>query len=147
MTKKEQDIIFSEPIREIMEKPPRYLARFGTMGLFGLMVLFIFLSWIIKYPDTIPGKIVLTTENPPANIIAKSAGRIVNVRVAEGSKVKRGEILAGIESSANFYEAEQLISFVDQTGFRSGCRFDNVAGTFESWRYAGIIFSAEKSYQ
>lgn len=91
----------SDDVREILERPPHSLVRYGTLVVcFILSVLFIG-SFIFRYPDTIGGEIVITAENPPVRIVAKSSGRIKELYCKDKASVNEKELIAVIENPAN----------------------------------------------
>jgi HlyD family secretion protein len=83
-----------------MGTPPRKLVAWGTSILFIIFALFLAAAWFIKYPDTIPAQIEITTRKPPVIITARADGRITEMKVAESDTVKAGQVMAIIESSA-----------------------------------------------
>ena len=81
MDKGKPDIVYSEPVNDIIGKPPGTLLRWGTAVLLLVFVLFIFFAGIIKYPDSIPAGVEITTVNPPVTMVSKISGRIKNLYV------------------------------------------------------------------
>src|SRR5665647_1240230 len=100
MKDRKPEIVYSTPVNEIMGKPPGKILRWGTAVLFSVFVLFVVLAWIIKYPDTIPAPIEITTVNPPVTLVSKITGRIKNLYVKERELVKEGQLIAVMETSA-----------------------------------------------
>lgn len=92
--------IRSEEVQEILSEPPAWLIRWGITLVFGIVLTILFLSWIMEYPDVVPGQVVLTTETPPAHMFAKSNGK-VDLLVDDLQEVKTGTILAVIKNPAN----------------------------------------------
>lgn len=92
--------IRSEEVQEILSEPPAWLIRWGITLVFGIVLTIVFLSWIMEYPDVVPGQVVLTTETPPTHMFAKASGK-VDLLVEDLQEVKEGTILAVIENPAN----------------------------------------------
>lgn len=107
------EILYSEPVREIMGKPPRRILRWGTTILFLVFILFILFSWLIKYPDIIPAPMVITTTNPPVTLVTKITGHIKFLYVKEREKVKAGQLIALMETTASVNEIELLKKTID----------------------------------
>lgn len=105
-------IIYSEPVREIMGTPPRKLIAWGTTILFVIFLLMVFAAWFIAYPDIVPTKIVITSSRPPAQMTARTSGRLVFLKPAGENRCSEGELLAVIESSANFNSILTLEAFL-----------------------------------
>jgi multidrug resistance efflux pump len=107
------DILYSDPVREIMGNPPVRILRWGTGVMFSVFVIFILFSWLIKYPDTIPAPIEITTTNPPVTLVTKITGNIKNLYVTEKEVVTAGKLLAVMETAASVKEIEMLKLTVD----------------------------------
>lgn len=113
MAKLKEDIsIRSEEVQDIMNKIPSGLIRNGLAGMFVLVVLGIFLSWFIKYPDIIKGKIILTTAVEPLKLVSQSSGIIVQLYVRDGEEVPAGKVLAEIENPLSVTSADYLQGYL-----------------------------------
>ena len=106
-------ILYSEPIEEIMGSPPSWIIRWGSSVIFIFFIIFITFSWIIRYPDTIPAPIVITTENPPVTLVAKIGGKIMQFNVNDKDSVAKGELLAVMETTALISEIDILKKTVE----------------------------------
>ena len=107
------EILYSEPVREIMGKPPSRILRWGTTILFLIFILFILFAWLIKYPDIIPAPVVITTTNPPVTLVTKITGHIKFLYVKEREKVKAGQLVAVMETTASVSDIELLKQTID----------------------------------
>lgn len=93
--------IRSDEVQEIMGFIPHWIIRWGITILF-LVIIFVFIgSYFFSYPDIIVSNIVLTTEQPPAPLIARSSGKIAELLVKDGQEVDKGDNIAIIENSSN----------------------------------------------
>ena len=113
MKNQKPEILYSDPVKEIMGKPPRKILRWGTTIMFLLFVLFILFAWLIRYPDTIPAPIEITTTNPPVTLVTKITGRINTFFVKEREKVAAGQLVAMMETTASMHEVELLKQTID----------------------------------
>ena len=113
MKSKKPEILYSEPIKEIMGNPPGRILRWGNSILFLVFLLFIFFAWLIRYPDTIPAQVEITTMNPPVTLVTKITGRIKNLYVNEREQVMAGQLLAVMETSASIRDIELLKQTID----------------------------------
>src|SRR5512133_3945248 len=95
------EILYSDPVREIMGKPPNRILRWGTATMFAVFVLFIFFAWLIKYPDSIPAPIEITTKNPPVTLVRKITGHINSFYVKDRDTVSAGQPVALMETTAS----------------------------------------------
>ena len=69
----------SDEVQEILTRIPHWLIRWGSIVILGILLLLLFVSWLIKYPDVISSKIVITTAIPPQKLIAKTSGKIETI--------------------------------------------------------------------
>jgi multidrug resistance efflux pump len=113
MKNKRPEIIYSDPVREIMGRPPRRILRWGTTIMLLIFIIFILFAWLIKYADTIPAPIEITTSNPPVTLVTKITGHIKSLFVIEREKVKAGQLVAVMETTASMKEVELLKQTVD----------------------------------
>lgn len=92
--------LHSEEVQEILGRPPRWILSWGITLLFSVVILLFAGSWLFKYPDIIVSQITVTTENVPANLVAKSSGKITGLFAKDNEQVKKGQIIAVIENPA-----------------------------------------------
>ncbi len=101
----------SEEVNDILGRIPGWLTRNGIM-LFFLIVIMIFLgSWMYRFPDVKNATIIVTSIQPPADVKARSDGKIDELFVEDNEYVKEGKVLAVIENSASF---EDVITLRDE---------------------------------
>lgn len=81
--------------------------------MFSVFVLFILFAWLIRYPDTIPAPVEITTSNPPVTLVTKITGNIKYLYVGEKEKVSAGQLLAVMETTASIDEINRLKQIVD----------------------------------
>ncbi len=113
MEEKPNDIIYSEPIKEIMGRPPGTILKWGNTIILIVFVLFILFLWLIKYPDTIPAPVEITTVNPPVALVSKLTGRIKNLYVRDKDRISSGQLIAVMETAASIEDLNKLKQIVD----------------------------------
>jgi multidrug resistance efflux pump len=113
MKERKPEILYSDPVNEIISRPPRRIIRWGTTAFFIVFILLLVLSWLIRYPDIVPASIEITTENPPVTIVSKVTGRIENLFVKDSEKVTAGSILGVMETAALASEIGSLKKAID----------------------------------
>ncbi len=118
----------SEEMQEILHRAPNWMLRSGISMLFILFIIFLIISWFIKYPDIINSNVIITSQNPPIALIAQSGGRIETLLVKDKQLVIVGTVLAVIENptdynnvfalekqldsvKANFFNNDRLLNF------------------------------------
>ena len=113
MSKDDQQIRYSAPVEEIMGNPPSKIARWG-ITLFGtLLIILITASWFIRFPYIVSSRVEVTTDNPPANLVARVTGKIDHLAVKAGQKVSADDIMAIMESTASFESVNWLSLVID----------------------------------
>jgi len=91
-----------EEIQEILGIVPPWIIRWGSFALAFVVILLLAGTVWFKYPDRISCHLILTSENPPVVLNARQNGRIELLAISDGSSVKKGQLLAVLESSARF---------------------------------------------
>jgi multidrug resistance efflux pump len=100
--------IRSEEVQEIMGFIPHWIIRWGLTAIFLVVTFLMIGSWFFKYPDIIASTIVVTTENPPANLVARTSGKITELYVRDKQEVREGESIAVIENATNHHHLFEL---------------------------------------
>ncbi|TPN82181.1 HlyD family secretion protein [Aquimarina algicola] len=103
----------SEEVQEILTRVPHWMIRWGNLLILALVLLLLFLSWLVKYPDVIPAEAIITTRIPPQKEYAKVTGRIESILVKDNQIIPKNTPLAILESSANYKDVFLLKSIVD----------------------------------
>ena len=60
----------SDGVQEVLGRIPPWTIRYGITVIFGLILLLLLLAWLIRYPDVIVAKGVLTSLDPPREVPA-----------------------------------------------------------------------------
>ena len=100
--------IRSEEVQEIMGFIPHWIIRWGITLFFLVIGVFLIGSLFFKYPDVIQSTIVVTTETPPAAIVARTTGKIQRLFVQDNQKVNADEVIALLETAANYQHVLEL---------------------------------------
>jgi multidrug efflux pump subunit AcrA (membrane-fusion protein) len=102
----------SEDVQEILGTPPGWLVRWGTTVVllgFGMLLA---AALFLRYPDVVEAKVVITTSNPPVEVVARADGRIARFFVHDKEKVAENQILAILNNTANYRNVLTLDSLV-----------------------------------
>ena len=100
--------IRSDDVQEILGQVPPWVVKSGIGVLFVIILLLFIGSWYFKYPDIISSPITVTTENPPAPLVARTSGKISMLLVSDKQSVHKGEIIAIVENTANYSHIIEL---------------------------------------
>ncbi len=114
MKSKRPEIIYSDPVKDIISNPPRRIIRWGTTVILSVLALLIVMSWLIRYPDIIRAQVEITTINPPVTLITKITGHINKLYVRNGQNVSSGQLLAVMETVASVQEVQSLDSTMER---------------------------------
>lgn len=98
--KERQIDLRSEEYQEVLDNIPSWILRWGITILATIVIIILVGSSIFKYPDIISSTMMLTGTTPPATIVAKTTGKLIELNVVDNQLVKSGEYLATIENSA-----------------------------------------------
>jgi len=103
--------IYSEQVRDILEKPPRSILKIGTLGLFIFLLIGIAFSHLIRYPDTLSMQGELVVGQKPIEIVTKVNGIIDSLFVADKEIIKENEILLTIKSTLDISDINKFYTF------------------------------------
>ena len=112
MNEKEHIELRSEEFQEVLSGVPPWILRWGIAVLAVVVVILLTGSAIVKYPDVIPARIVLTGSTPPATLVAHASGKIKEMYVKDNQEVKTGDYLAVIDNSANTEDVLYLKNYL-----------------------------------
>jgi HlyD family type I secretion membrane fusion protein len=101
-------------VDEVLNKPPTWLIRWGTTVFFLAFVMLIAITWFVEYPDLVGAPLKVVSNNLPKNIVSKTDGNLIKLFVTEGQEVKKGDVLAYLESTASHDEVLELEKTVNQ---------------------------------
>ncbi|MEG1665893.1 HlyD family secretion protein [Chryseobacterium sp.] len=103
----------SESVQDILTNPPHWMFRWGNTIIFIILLLILAMSYIIKYPEFVPAPIVVTSQNPPEKIEARSSSKIEKIFIKDHQKVKKGDVMMVLQSTANYQDVLKLKKLVD----------------------------------
>ncbi len=106
--------IYSPEVKDIISYKPVWIVRNGNMLFLGIMLLMLSVSFIVRYPDIVQAKAVLTSINAPKEVKVKTGGLLVSLKVQEGDKVHSNEILGFLESTASHQKLISLDSILQK---------------------------------
>jgi len=103
----------SEQVQEVLETPPNWLIRWGSLMILSVIALFFLLACIIKYPEFISSTLVITSQNPAEKIEVRINTRIEKIMVRDHQEVKKDQLLLVLESTAKYTDMLQLKRYID----------------------------------
>jgi HlyD family secretion protein len=102
----------SEEFQDVLGDTPPWILRWGITLSAIVVILFLIGSFIFKYPDTISAEMTLTSLTPPASIIAKTTGKLKELKVIDNEQIHSGDYLAVIENTAQTKDVLQLKEYL-----------------------------------
>ncbi|MDM1551670.1 HlyD family secretion protein [Empedobacter falsenii] len=143
----ENDNLRSDNVQEILSNPPSWIIRWGISLVFFVLILVLFLSYIIKYPDFISARIEITSQNPPEKIETRSSGKIEHVYVNNQELVKKNQIIASIQSTANVKDVISLKEYLINTDLKENFILDrNKFSKYQLGEIQSSYTNFEKAY-
>ena len=103
-------------VDQILGRPPSWILRWGITFLFIALLIFVALAWLIKYPDVLTSQVTVSTESPAIRVVADANSEIKQLRVKNNQYVKKDEIIAILNSTAEYKDIETLQAFLDKLG-------------------------------
>jgi len=118
MPQEERDIIYNlqsqEEISELIGNAPSWLLRSG-IGMIAFASIMIFAACaFIKYPDKFQGRGILTSSNPPIEIVSNSSGYLQNILVKNQDMIQAGQELFYIENTGSKEDVAKLETWFKQ---------------------------------
>lgn len=104
----------SEPMNEMLSKPPSWIVRSGNSLFFFIILLVLSLSWIIEYSDEIKGEALVTTNQPPIEIVNQSYAQLIAINVKSEQKVKKGQLLIQFDNKAAKKDIEFITTYISE---------------------------------
>jgi len=110
---REENINRKDDIQELLGHIPGRLTRWGNIIIFAIMILIFMGSWVIKYPEIVYSKVKITSSQPPVDVLAKTNAKIEKLFIKDKQQVKKGDILANLQSHAVFNDVIYLKNIID----------------------------------
>jgi len=91
----------TDDMQDIITTVPSWILRWGITIFFGILILIISLSSLIKYPDIVKTQLKIESPNSPKPVVTKVPGKLIRLLVKENTMVKAGRALAYMESTGD----------------------------------------------
>lgn len=90
----------SDEVQDVLSEIPPVIERWGITLVFLIVFVLIVGSFLFKYPNVVVASITLTSQEPPASILARATGKIDEIYVKNGQHVSTGARLGVIQNPA-----------------------------------------------
>lgn len=105
----------TEEVQHIIERMPTKFGFWVSIIVGFIFILLFIFGWLVRYPDVVPGQIVINSNVSPIKLVANGSGKLKLNGVKSMDLVKEGQIIAYIENPTNptvvFYIDSLLKSF------------------------------------
>lgn len=98
----------SEMVQDVLNRKPKFVERWALPMFLVILITLVGATWFVQYPDIIETRATITAANAPKEIIPYQEGRLVKIFIKNKDLVKRGDLLAWIESTASHAEVLAL---------------------------------------
>ena len=107
----------SEEVQEILTNPPAWIVRWGITLIFMFVCIILALSFMIKYPDFVTAKVLVTTKQPTEKVVSRYSGQLDKIFIKNRDTVTVNQKLAIIKNTAKFDNVYHLKSIIDTISF------------------------------
>lgn len=105
----------SEAAQEIISHQPTFLEKWALLLFLVILIVLVAGTWFIRYPDIIEASGTLTADSAPKEIVPLESGRLIQLFVKNGDKIKKDATIGWIESTANTKEILELSKILDSS--------------------------------
>ncbi|AZI22520.1 HlyD family efflux transporter periplasmic adaptor subunit [Chryseobacterium taklimakanense] len=103
----------SENVQDILTQPPHWMIRWGNTIIFIILFMVLLMSYVIKYPEFVPASIVVTSQNPPEKLEARTNSKIEKILVKDHQTVNKNQVMMVLQSAADSKDILALKEIMD----------------------------------
>lgn len=93
---------------DMLERVPSGLMKWGTFSIIFVMGLLLLIAVFVRYPDTLEGRAVVTTDPMPIQLKAQVSGRMARLMVQENTLIDKDAVVAEIENNTGLENIQIL---------------------------------------
>lgn len=141
-----RDNFHSSEAQEILGRIPSWIVRWGVTVIFVIFAGILLGCYFIKYPDTVEAPVIITTVNPPADLVARYDGLIDSIYVQDGQQLDKGTLVAVLRNAADWRDVQAVGRLLDEAAGTPNCEL--IAAAWLDERYnLGELQSAFADFQ
>ncbi len=110
----------SEDVQEILTNPPAWIVRWGITLIFVFTCIILVLAFIIKYPDLVTAKVLVTTQQPIEKVVSRFSGQIDQVFIKNRDTVYADQNMAVIKNTSKLDDIYFLKHIIDSLPLPNG---------------------------
>lgn len=99
---------YSPEVQDVLGRVPSPILKIALTVLILIVVIIFIGSLVFRYPDTVMGKIKISSSTPTQVIVAQTAGYLDELAPLRDQEIQPGDIIASIQNSVNTQEAMAL---------------------------------------
>jgi len=115
MPESEDIEVRSYEVQDVVGAVPPWIVRWGSALILIIVIMMLVLSYVIKYPDIVSARVLITSTEPPVDLITKTSGKITQLLVRDNEDCDSAEVMAVIESVADYRYVLYLDSLLDHS--------------------------------
>jgi len=104
----------SEQVQDIVERMPKKFGLWITGIILMLLTLLFTFGFIIQYPDTVTGSIVINAEYAAVKLVANSSGKLMLIKTEPKTDVKEGDYIGVIQNPARTDDMVQIANLLNK---------------------------------
>lgn len=104
----------SEAMNVMLSNPPSWIVKSGSGVFLAVLILVIFLSWFIRYPDEVNGEVLVTTSKAPIELSNQSYIQLRSLHVVENQEVNPGDLIAQFDIHAKPGDIVKAITYLEE---------------------------------
>lgn len=146
---------YQSEMQEIISAPPPWLIQWGMMIFFGILLMLLGLSAMIRYPDIVKTQLKINSANSPKPVVTKISGKLIRLMARDNQYVQNSVPLAYLESTGNHEKILETLNQLkliqarilnDRTSSSQAIDFLNTPGTFELGELQGSYQNFYQSF-
>ncbi len=108
----------TEEVRDIIDRMPYRTGRMVAILVTGLCALLLFFGWLIEYPETVSGPIIITSRQAPVRLVANVSGKL-HLLKDNGDSLFENDIIGFMDNPARLQDVLIVEKFIDQNQLES----------------------------
>ncbi|MFA4869666.1 MAG: HlyD family efflux transporter periplasmic adaptor subunit [Pedobacter sp.] len=105
----------SESVQDVLAEPPHWMFRWGNVIIFAAILMVLTMSYFIRYPEFVAAAIVVSSQNPPEKLEARTDSKIEKIFIKDHQKVNKDMVLMVLQSTASYNDLLELKKIMDTT--------------------------------
>lgn len=112
----EIEVAIKQPaeVSDLIGNPPGWILRSGISVIALVVAIGLAISYMISYPDKIMAPVIITTENPPVDLVSNASGKISELYITDNDTVDKNDTILYIENNALPGDIKKVENFIAQ---------------------------------